>query len=258
MQPGESLSGYLLNTDENPSGNWNGENYPFTSESGLFIPFGWWSSQASGKAWQVTSGRGAYHGALQTGMLQSFTMQAARDASGSMVIMVDIEPPTGSLTGSGQPGQERTIALRPGSMMCLRSNEDGKGQPMIQVVGPGVNLEKLAAFTADYAARLLTQMGLSPADITRASGNQSAQALMVTDSGRRRYSSRIRPLLRASDLQFIEMVAVLAGMAGIDVPTKGYSITYYDIPDSPEEERARIASGERRYAMACAAVTPAR
>lgn len=242
MAIGEDLSGALLGTAANPSGNWNGEAYPFVGDTGPFIPFGWWSSQASGKLWQVTAGRGAYHGALQTGLLQTYAMQAARDSAGTTVVLVDIEAPAGSLSASGAPGQERSIALKPGSMMFLRSAEDGKGQPMIQSIGPGMNLEKLAAFAADYEARLMSRMGLSPSDITRATGNQSAQALLVTDSGRRRYSSRIRPLLRASDLQFVEIIASLARMAGIDVPASGYTITYYDIPDSPEEERARRES----------------
>lgn len=242
MTVGDDLSRMLLATAENPSGDWNGERYPFREGDRLFIPFGWWSSQASGKAWQITSSRGAYHGALQTGLLQTYAMQAARDSAGSTVILVDIEAPAASMQNSGGPGQERSIALKPGSMLFLRSSEESKGQPMIQTIGPGMNLEKLAAFVADYESRLMSRMGLSPSDVTRASGNQSAQALLVTDSGRRRYSARIRPMLRASDLQFLEVIASLARLAGIDVPSTGYSITYYDIPDSPEEERSRRES----------------
>lgn len=242
MKIGEDLSPMLLSTPDNESGDWNGDRYPFREGDRLFIPFGWWSNQASGKAWQITSSRGAYHGALQTGLLQTYAMQAARDSAGSTVILVDVEAPAATLEKSGKPGQQRSIALKPGSMLFLRSTEDGKGQPMIQTIGPGMNLEKLAAFVADYESRLMSRMGLSPSDVTRASGNQSAQALLVTDSGRRRYSARIRPMLRASDLQFLEVIASLARMAGIDVPASGYSITYYDIPDSPEEERSRRES----------------
>ena len=77
----------------------------------------------------------------------------------------------------------------------------------------------------------------------RSSTNQanptSAGALAITASAKRQIAAMVAPYFRRCDLIAVRMVAALARIGGVaDWPEEGWSISYSQIPLSPQEQQA--------------------
>lgn len=238
FKAGDDLSNIFLAKEgvEFPEDGYTGEAYPWREDGKAYLPWAVYRSVDTGRAWNHLARRGAYRGTLNSALLSTYTNQSARDATGSAVIAAGLEPITGTVQGVGTEAQITTVILKPGAILYHQAI-DGQ-QPFIKEVGPGANLPVLAAYSREYSTRILTRFGLSPTDVTRQSANpSSAAALVVSDRGRRDYSRQVEPLFRRADLDLISLIARMYNMLGHDLPTDGYSITYRQIPDSPQEAR---------------------
>ena len=128
----------------------------------------------------------------------------------------------------------------PGSMLFLQSSPDGKN-PQIQVAQTSANLQALQQYTAGYAASQLANQGLASDQVlnTNQANPTSAGALAITASAKRQMAARVAPYFRRCDLIAVRMVAALARIGGVaDWPEDGWSISYSQIPLSPQEQQA--------------------
>lgn len=262
---GEDLSAVFLATEANPAGNFTGDAYPFRDNGRPILPWSVYRSVDTGQLWNWKHKRGAYRGTLNAALNWTFAQHAARDASGSTVFAVGVEPPaTGtradidrsrSSTRARGTGTIRTIQLTPGSVV-YHQKADTDGQPFFHESGPGANLDSVSAYATLYEQKQAVRWGLNPSDLIRTNANpMSGAALFVSTRGRREFSSQIRPLFRASDLHSISVAAALLNAAGIGAfPTTGYTIQYHEIPESPSEERAKREGLD--WDLARGAITP--
>ncbi len=235
---GMDLSGSFLSTDANPSGRQVGETYPFEDENGAILPWTWYRSVDAGTLWAWTAKRGAFRGTLNTGLNWTYTQRAARDASGKTTIVIGAQAPPVQ-TKKGEKGTVRSIQLTPGAALFLKADPEAT-QLLVQDVGPGGNLTDLAAYSSGYELRQAVRWGLNPADVQRLNNNpMSGAALFVTSKGRREFSRQVEDLFRDSDLSAFRTAAALLRAVGLGAfPSGGYSIVYFQIPESPQEEQA--------------------
>lgn len=214
--------------------------YPYTYSSGApFLPWVIYRSVDSGRMWNWSECRGLHRGTLNVGAYATYTSRAALDATGSTTFAWGLEPAgVDTRLGEGSPGSPvRSVPLTPGTIMFC-DVVDGT-QPNIKSVGPGVNLESLSKFTRGYTADLQRQRGLGGADAQRQAANPtSGSALYISDQQRREYSEQVEPLFRRSDLRLVGIAAALLNAAtGSAYPERGYSVVYYRIPKSPQQQK---------------------
>jgi hypothetical protein len=263
---GEDLSSVFLATDENPSGDFSGDRYPFRDGDEPILPWSIYRSVDTGQLWNWKHKRGAYRGTLNAALNWTFAQHAARDASGSTVFAVGVEPPAAgtradldrtrsSSSRARGSGTIRTIQLTPGSVV-YHDRKDGDGQAFFHESGPGANLDSVSAYATLYEQKQAVRWGLNPADVVRTNANpMSGAALFVSTRGRREFAAQVLPLFRRSDLESIRIAAALLNAAGIgDFPTSGYSIAYHEIPESPGEEKAKREALE--WDLEHGAITP--
>ena len=242
---GEDLSAAVLATPGAPYEPFVGERYPFRRRGGNgfpYIPFVWYRAADTLSLWGHDRRRGPAQGTLNGGLLSTYSLQAARDATGMAVLAWGLEPITGDAQNVGQPNQLRSINLKPGAMMYHRTAEDAR-QVGVKEVGPGARLESLKTFTDSYHGRGARRFGLKPSTATRASGNPtSAAALRISDEERREFIAGLTPLFRRADQRLIGIVASLwnqnVGKGEIIFAESGYSVVYAPIPKTPDEKEA--------------------
>lgn len=193
----------------------------------------------TGRTWNAYQKRGAHHGTLNAIVLASYMMHCARDASGRTVIMVGVEPIIGDAVNVGTKDRIKTAPLMPGTIAYHHAVEGS--QPLVVEVGPGANLAEVAGVAAEYEIRQAIRWGLNPADITRQHANPtSGAALAISNKAKREFADRTTPVFRRADRQALRLSAVISRVfGGIAAPESGYSISYAQIPETPEEQRER-------------------
>lgn len=234
---GEDVSGSYLRRPDGTFGAMTGAAYPYRYEdSEPFLRHQIYRTVDSGEYWNYLDRRGLHRGTLNTALYYTYAGHCAKDASGSMVIVVGASEPAGDVRigSSGEP--TRSLVQSPGGMLFLE--RDGDSQPMITEVGPAGNLTEVAGWAREYKIEQATRAGLNPADITRQHANPtSGAALAISNKQRRETMAQVEPLFRAADLECFRKCAALLRIAGVDqfVPETGYAITYAPIPESPQE-----------------------
>jgi len=218
-----------------------GDAYPYRIDGEPIIPRGHWRSVDSGKLWNDLEKRGAARGALNSILYKTYAGHCARDASGSTVFVGGLQP-IGGTTPVGDGSGMLTVDLEPGTALYHDTILDQT--PFVQEVGPGANLQDVANFSTAYAIEQMIHWGLNPADIQRQHANPSSgQALFLSSKQKREMAAMVEPLFRQSDLHMLGViVAYMRAMQVLgaeSLPATGYSITYAEIPESPDEERGR-------------------
>jgi hypothetical protein len=228
-----------------------GDAYPYRYEDGrAFLPWVQYRSSDTGKIWHWSELRGLHRGTLHVCTYATYTGRAALDATGSHVLTWNLQLPGADVRlASGRPYDDgvgytpggapiEQVPITPGAISACQVVEPGV-QPGVSVVGPGINLAPLHAFTRGYIHDLMLNRGLGQASVEKVSANPaSGAALHISDRQRREYQERIEPLFRASDLELLsKAAAVLNRATGTDYPESGYSIVYHRPPRSPGEEK---------------------
>jgi len=228
-----------------------GDAYPYRyAEGRAFLPWVHYRSSDTGKLWHWSELRGLHRGTLHVCTYATYTGRAALDATGSHVLTWNLQLPGADVRlASGQPYDDgigytpggapiEQVPITPGAISACQVVEPGV-QPGVSVVGPGINLAPLHAFTRGYIHDLMLNRGLGQASVEKVSANPaSGAALHISDRQRREYQERIEPLFRASDLELLaKAAAVLNRATGTDYPESGYSIVYHRPPRSPGEEK---------------------
>lgn len=236
----EDFSAYFL--PGAPPGGFVGDAYPFMLDGVAFLPWATYRAIDTGRKWNHDANRGITKGSLNAMMLWTYASYAALGATGRVVLAINCEFGASvqqAPNDQSQTARVKTIPLTPGSILQGRSLEGT--QPMIQEVGPGADLDKLADYAQGYELSQYVRAGLNPADVTRTAANPtSGSALAISDKGRREYADRVRPLFERVDQQALTIIAKLMRITGMgQPPLTGYTIEYHAIPETPGEQAAR-------------------
>jgi hypothetical protein len=218
----------------------DGDDYRWRLKDGSpALPFAWYRTADSGALWQSTVRYGAFKATLGVAVLSTYVMHAARDASGSTVIVHGLEPPATTAQRIGSQDQTRSIHLSPGSMLFLAEREGSKGVG-VTTVGPGANLQPLDLFLRAKRQQAAERFGIGDASAVANSSNpMSAQSMLLSHATRREAAEQSEELFRAGDLALLRACSVCLRAHGISVPESGYTVQYWRPDAMPQEMSAR-------------------
>ena len=237
-QPGQPPFGPAWTAPSAPAS--SGDDYPWRSVTGApLVPVVRWSPYDTLTFWHDLSVRDQARGSLHSIAHWTYATRCARDASGSTVLLLDVEKPAGNTTNQGNADQVSSMPLEPGAFVFMTSV--GGKQPQVSVVGPGANLEDVAGFALHYELEQFVRAGISPTDIQRVSADPASGAAMaISNQGRREYAMAIEPAFRRADLRALQLMAIAcAKWGGETYPEDNYEIVY-DVPaESPQAQQGR-------------------
>lgn len=226
----------------------SGDAYPYRYADGTpFIPFQFYSDSDSGSLWNLSGRRGARVGALNAIVLSTYALRAAISAAVPPMVAINLQKPAGNQRGlmvgtqQGDPASSDSIPVTPGSILFLQETPDAKSSPSVSLLQGGSNLQALQVYVDGYAQGQLGRLGLAGDQVQRNTSNPtSAGALAITQSAKRMVAAMVAPFFRRCDLAALKKLSALARLAGVgDWPEDGWSISYQQIPLSPEEEAAQ-------------------
>jgi hypothetical protein len=222
-----------------------GDDYRWRLRDGsAALPFAWYRTADTGSLWQSTVRYGAFKATLAVAVLSTYVMHAARDASGSTVIVHGLEPPATNANRIGSEDQTRSIHLSPGSMLFLAEREGSKGTG-VTTVGPGANLQPLDLFLRAKRQQAAERFGIGDASAVQNSSNpMSAQSLLISQATRREAAEQSEELFRAGDLALLRAASVVLRAQGVQVPEDGYTVQYWRPDAMPQEMQARREQDE--------------
>lgn len=217
-----------------------GDDYRWRLEDGSpALPFAWYRTADTGSLWQSTVRYGAFKATLAVAVLSTYVMHAARDASGSTVIVHGLEPPATTSRRIGSEDQTRSIHLSPGAMLFLAEREGSKGVG-VTTVGPGANLQPLDLFLRAKRQQAAERFGIGDAGAVANSSNPtSAQSLLISQATRREAAEQSEELFRSGDLALLRACSVVLRAQGVNVPEDGYTVQYWRPDAMPQEMAAR-------------------
>jgi hypothetical protein len=224
------------------TGGLNGTEYPFRHTRGpkagqLRLPYAKYRSVDSSNVWNWKVGRDDYLASLNIALLHSYALHSARDASGTMVLVAGVKAPGGNVS-TVDGTSVVSLPVTSGSMLFLEL--DGNHGLQTVEIGPGGQLEPLSTYAHQYEIRAGVRMGLAPADIIKQHANPtSGAALAISERGKRAYSRQTEELYRSSDLDLLELLALLFNLddGHLNLPESGYSLTYAKIGATADEEQ---------------------
>lgn len=225
-----------------------GDAYPYRyADKKPFIPYQFYSESDTGTLWNLSGRRGARVGALNSIVLSTYALRAAVSAAVPPIMAINLQKPSGNQRGlmmgtqNGDPSASDSIPVVPGSILFLQESADAKASPSVTQLQGGNNLQALSHFSDGYTQGQLARLGLAGDQVQRNTSNPtSAGALAITQSAKRMVAAMVAPFFRKCDLEAIKKIAALARLAGVgDWPEIGYSISYQQIPLSPDEEQAQ-------------------
>jgi len=230
-----------------PVGGLSGDAYPYRyADRTTFIPFGFYSDADTGTLWNLSGRRGARVGALNSIVLSTYALRAAVSAAVPPMVAINLQKPAGNQRGlmqgtiNGDPSSSDSIPVTPGSILFLQESQDAKSSPSVTLLQGGSNLQALQVYVDGYAQGQLSRLGLAGDQVQRNTSNPtSAGALSITQSAKRMVAAMVAPFFRKCDLASLKKLAALARLAGVgDWPEEGWSISYQQIPLSPDEQKA--------------------
>lgn len=218
----------------------NGDDYRWREKSGApALPWAWYRTADTGALWQSTVRYGAFKATLAVAVLSTYVMHAARDASGSTVIIHGLEPPSTGARRIGSEDATRSVQLPPGSMLFLAEREGSKGVG-VETIGPGANLQPLDLFLRAKRQQAAERFGVGDASAIENSSNPtSAQSMLLSNAARQQAAEQTEELFRAGDLALLKACSVVLGAHGVSVPEDGYTIQYWRPDPMPQEMTAR-------------------
>lgn len=229
-------------SDEYMGGALTGEAYPYRDQQGRpFLPVVLYHAEKTGHLWDSFTGSSQVWGSLTSSTLYTMWVHLVRDSCWAQKYVAGL-----SVAGLNQMDQDQiarrsAIATDPSSILVFAQDPDAQGQPLVGTFSVPVEPASLLESIAKYETRVALAAGLSPADITRQSGDpRSGFALAVSRAGQREAQKKYAPIFRMGDEELLAKSAMLANrFLGTSLPESGYRVSYHSMPLSPEEIRAQ-------------------
>ena len=203
-----------------------------------FLPSVLDHASRGGALWDAFDQIELWDGALNAAVLWTYFGHIMRDASWPQRWALNVEP-AGLNTEGTDAGKRQAVTTDPAGLL-IRKMIDGladNAQPQIGQWSNSADPMSILEACGAYERRVSARAGLSPADVSRVSGDpRSGYALAITREGQREQQRRFEPILRPGDEELIGKTAAMVNrFRGTSYPESGYRITYDSIPASAEE-----------------------
>ena len=222
-------------------GTFNGASYPSRRKDGApILPVVLYHASLYGdRLFDPYYGIETYEGSLNLALYYTFLGHTLRDASFPQRWAIGVRVAGADLTDATNRASRVEVVTDPTTILMLDAAMEQ--QPQVGQFQAGADVRTLEATIAAIAHRLATDAGLSPTELQRTSGSaQSGYAISLNNEGKRVAQRKYIQQFRRGDEELLAKSAVLYNRAmGTDFPEGGYSITYREIPLSPEELQAR-------------------
>lgn len=214
-----------------------GDQYPYRDRDGApFLPIVVYRAEKTGQMWNSYDMSQIVEGTLTSAVLYSFFVHCTKNASYPQRYIAGL-----SLAGMTAQDQDRTsrraqVTTDPTSVLVFQQDPDASN-PLIGQFQAGADPSSLLESVSKYEYRVATAGGISPAELSRTSGDpRSGYALSVSREGQREAQRRYAPIFRISDLEIVSKTASLCNrFLNTTLPEDGYRVQYHTKPLSSQE-----------------------
>lgn len=224
------------------SGSMSGGKYPYRKADGTAVlPYVLYHAERLGsRLWDYREGIELVEGALNLGVLRSFWLHVAKDASWPQRYGVNVKPAGAGIADDGLPSSFAAVVVDPSTFLPLELIDPDR-PAIVDQFDAGGDPAALLQAVQDYAAWGMSDAGISRSDLLRNSGDpRSGYALSLSNEGKRSAQRRFAPQFAASDTDLVALSAIMLNRAtGSSYEEDGYNVVYSSIPLSPEELQSR-------------------
>lgn len=219
-----------------------GEDYPYRDSIGRpFLPVVLYHAEKTGFLWDSYNGSQFCYGSLTSATLYTMWVHCVRDSAWAQKYVAGLSVAGLSQMDADQIARRSSIATDPSSILVFTQDPDAQGQPLVGTFANPTDPHSLLEAVGKYEMRVALSAGISPADISRQSGDpRSGFALAVSRSGQRDAQRKFAPVFRMGDEELLGKTAMLANrFLGTNLPEDGYRVSYHSIPLTPQEMDAQ-------------------
>jgi hypothetical protein len=229
-----------------------GDEYPYRDGQGRpLLPYVAYHARhpASG-FWRSHELKEVVEGTLTLAIMDGFAVHVFFDASWPQRWAANATVVGAEVGADDQAGDREEVITDPSSLLFFSGSDGGDDErpPTPVQVGQfaaGGDPEQLHRTLEARKAALITSFGVPPGDLMRTSsqGAASGVALALSNEGKRAAQRRSANVHRDSDERLIRLIAcMLNRFRGVEAYAEwGYSISYTELPLSPQERQARQA-----------------
>lgn len=229
---GDDISIYVMGHETH-----KGENYPYRDKDGSpFLPVVCYRAEKTGSMWNSFDMSQIVEGTLNSAVLYSFFVHCTKNASYPQRYIAGLSLAGASGLDQDLPARRSAVTTDPTSVLVFQQDPEATN-PMIGQFTAGSDPASLLESVSKYEYRVATAGGISPAELSRTSGDpRSGYALSVSREGQREAQRRYAPIFRMSDLSTVSKTASLCNrFLGTNLPEDGYRIQYHTKPLSSGE-----------------------
>jgi hypothetical protein len=219
-----------------------GQDYPYRDGNGNpFLPVVLYHAEKTGFLWDAYNGSQFCYGSLTSATLYTMWVHCVRDSAWAQKYVAGLSVAGLSQMDNDQIARRSSIATDPSSILVFTQDPDAQGQPLVGSFANPTDPHSLLDAVGKYEMRVALSAGISPADISRQSGDpRSGFALAVSRSGQRDAQRKFAPVFRMGDEELLGKTAMLANrFLGTNLPEDGYRVSYHSIPLTPQEMEAQ-------------------
>lgn len=237
---GSDESGYEDRTQEVHKRTFEGTGYIWRLRGVPFVPHVFFSAVPDGYLMHAGYNRGAYHGAMNSIFHWTGLNRAMGCTMMPFLLCWGIKAPGTKTRAAGTSQATQGLTILPGSLVfCAIDPENGGIAPGTKEITPGPYLETLLKGAIEYEVQQGGRWGAGESSAQKSGASPwSGAALTISNHDRRLGQRKMLPAFQVQDLLFLRNAAAVLmawGMAR-GLPTDGYSITYHEIPLTPEEQ----------------------
>ena len=195
-----------------------GDDYPYRDQQGRpFLPVVLYHAEKTGFLWDAYNGSQMVYGSLTSAVLYSMWVHCVRDCAWAQKYVAVIS--CGHVAnGHRSIARRSSIATDPSSRLVFTQDPDAQGQPLVGSFTNPTDPHSLLESISKYEMRVALAAGISPADISRQSGDpRSGFALAVSRSGQRDAQKKYASVFRGCDEMLLAKTAMLANRFWVQV-----------------------------------------
>jgi hypothetical protein len=238
---GTGDGGYEDKTQEVHGRTFEGPGYVWRVAGQPFIPHVFYSAVPDGYLLHSGYNRGAYHGCLNSILHWTGLNRSMACTMVPFVLTWGLRPPSAKTKGAGSGEATNGLTLTPGAIaFCAIDEKNGGVAPGVVQITPGPYLETLLKGATEYEVQQGGRWGAGESSAQKSGSSPWSGAALTISNHDRRYGQRkMRPSFERQDKVFLRNSAavLMAWNLARDVPLTGYSITYHEIPLTPEEQQ---------------------
>ena len=220
----------------------DGVDYPYRDSRGIpFLPITLYHAERTGNLWDPYNGSNSVAGSLTSALLHTMWTHLMRDCCWAQKYVSGLSVAGLNQLDQDQVSRRSAISTDPSSILVFTQDPEANGQPMVGTFNVPVDPSKVLEAIAQYETRVALAAGLSPADISKTSGDpRSGYALAVSKAGQRESQKKFAPVFRMGDEELLAKSAMLSNrFLGTSLPESGYRVQYHSIPLTPAEMKAQ-------------------